>query len=39
MIPRLVTLDPSDDFDTAKGIIRKDSIDLLPVVEKHSDGK
>ena len=34
MIPRLITLGPSDKFDTAKGIMKKDSIDLLPVVEK-----
>jgi CBS domain-containing protein len=39
MTPGLVTLDPKDDFDTAKGIMRKDSIDHLPVVEKQPDGK
>lgn len=39
MTPGLVTLDPTDDFDTAKGIMRKDSIDHLPVVEKQPDGK
>lgn len=38
MTPGLVTLDPKDDFDTAKGIMRKDSIDHLPVVEKQPDG-
>lgn len=39
MTSGLVTLDPKDDFDTAKGIMRKDSIDHLPVVEKQPDGK
>ena len=39
MTPSLVTLDPADDFDTAKSIMRKDSIDHLPVVEKQPDGK
>ena len=39
MTPNLVTLDPTDDFDTAKGMMRKDSIDHLPIVEKQPDGK
>ncbi|CAN5871445.1 hypothetical protein BH23THE1_BH23THE1_34060 [soil metagenome] len=39
MTPGLITLDPKDNFDTAKGIMRKDSIDHLPVVEKQPDGK
>jgi len=38
MTPGLITLDPSDKFDTAKGIMKKDSIDHLPVVEKQQDG-
>lgn len=39
MTPGLITIDPSDKFDTAKGIMRKESIDHLPIVEKLSDGR
>jgi len=38
MTPGLITIDPSDKFDTAKGIMRKESIDHLPIVEKLGDG-
>lgn len=38
MTPTLITINPSDKFDTAKGIMKKESIDQLPVVENRSDG-
>jgi CBS domain-containing protein len=34
MTPNLITINTKDPFDTAKGIMKKESIDHLPVVEK-----
>lgn len=39
MTQELITIDSTDKFDTAKGIMIKNSIDHLPVVEKQQDGK
>lgn len=39
MTQGLITIDSKDKFDTAKNIMRKNSIDHLPVVEKQPDGK
>ncbi len=39
MTQELITIDATDKFDTAKGIMIKNSIDHLPVVEKQQDGK
>ena len=39
MTQDLITIDSTDKFDTAKGIMIKNSIDHLPVVEKQQDGK
>jgi CBS domain-containing protein len=39
MTPNLITIDAKDQFDTAKGIMKNESIDHLPVVEKQHGGK
>ena len=39
MTQGLISIDSTDKFDTAKDIMRKNSIDHLPVVEKQPDGK
>lgn len=39
MTPNLITINAKDYFDTAKGIMKKESIDHLPVVEKQHGGK
>lgn len=39
MTPDLIIIDPKDKFDFAKTIMRRDSIDHLPVAERHPDGK
>ncbi len=39
MTQGLIVIDPSARFDTAKGTMRKDSIDHLPVAETQPDGK
>lgn len=39
MTQGLIVIDPSARFDTAKGTMRKDSIDHLPVAERQPDGK
>ena len=39
MAKGLVTIDPTDKFDTAKGIMIKNSIDHIPIVEKQQNGE
>jgi len=39
MTQELITIDPTDKFDTAKGIMIKNSIDHLPIVETQQDGR
>lgn len=39
MTQGLISINSNDKFDTAKNIMRKNSIDHLPVVEKQPDGK
>lgn len=39
MTQELITIYPTDKFDTAKGIMIKNSIDHLPVVDKQQHGK
>jgi CBS domain-containing protein len=39
MTQGLITIDSTDEFDTAKNIMMKNAIDHLPVVEKQPDGK
>src|SRR6478735_8115548 len=39
MTQELITIDPTDKFDTAEGIMIKNSIDHLPIVETQQDGR
>jgi len=39
MTQELITIDPTDKFDTAKGIMIKNSIDHMPIVETQQDGR